>query len=166
MEGGHQLTAGRSNQTQLRHVTAGFLADLADWELFLTLTFSADVSLDRGYGAFKDYLQGIATERECQHYHLVWAGGRQRCGRLHFHAMVARLDQERFKLSQSEFKQLWRWGDCRVEAVRDQMAAAQYLLKHDFWHVVMVCDRTRPCRRKHGCRYGPTWPSPREVATA
>jgi len=155
----------RPNHGGLRRHTAEFIRELADWRLFITLTFDRDVPAGAAHEAVKAFLREIATRYERRHFRVAWGCEWQLGGRPHYHVLAAPIDGGDFVTERLVLERLWTWGDCRVEHVRDGAAVAGYLAKHAHSDAVVVCDRSRPCRRKHGCRHGGPWPAVGEYIT-
>jgi hypothetical protein len=163
---GRRTRLGRPTGSGLCRQAAEFVGDLADWQLFITLTFAWDASPDAAHAALKAFLRLIAAEHERRHLVVSWGGGRQFKGRLHYHILAVPYEGGDFRTDPRVLERLWHDGDCRVEPVRDREKASEYLVAHEFWNVAVVCDRTMPCRRKHGCRFDRPWPSAGENVTA
>lgn len=156
---------GRVSGDGLREQRVAFIHDLADWKLFITLTFSWDVSHHGAHDAVKAFLREIAAKHEHRHLIVAWGGGRQFKERLHYHILAAPFDGGDFRSDPRVLERLWLAGDGEVKPVRDRMGSAVYLFEQEFWNVAVVCDRTKPCQRKHGCRLGSRYPSMEESFT-
>ena len=139
------------NDCGLRQHTVKFIRELADWRLFVTLTFNRDVVPKAAHDAVRVYLQGIARECERRHFRVAWGCGRQLSGRLHYHVLAVRLDGAEFTTGAREFRRRWLHGDCQVEPVRVRKKATKYAVEHEGWSTVVVCDRAHPCRRRGSC---------------
>ena len=155
--------SGHDPRGALHRGSVEFVRDLADWAWFATLTFDRDIPPQAAHAAVKRYLNQLARDCEHRHVRVALGCGLQTGGRIHYHLLLAPLDGGDFSTSTHAAERLWRLGNAQVEPVRDQGGAADYLVGHGSWITAVACDRSRPCRRKRGCRYDAPWPSLGEV---
>lgn len=155
----------RPYRDELRRRTVEFISGLADWRLAFSLTFAFDAPPKVAHREVKKYLREIARDHEHRHVQIALACGWQTGGRLHYHLLGAPLEGGDFSTNAHVIEGLWRHGNALVEPVRDREDAVGYLVKHKHWISVVACDKQRPCRRKHGCRFDGRWPSLGEVLT-
>lgn len=142
--------------------TRNFLANKAPWERFVTLTFAHPVAAVRAHGYFRDWARFLAQNVYRSHLTIAWAHGLQARRVIHFHALVAQLDQEAHveavQLADAWHKapgpdaallaDAWHEGpDVDVQEVHNADGAAAYLTRHPSWDLNVACDRGPKCRR-------------------
>ncbi len=149
----------RTKDLELK-AAAALIIEKADWEIFATLTHRHDISAVSSFENFTRFCSGVARTVVRGHVWVAWTMARQRLGRIHYHALLARYHQNTEPLDTRAIGNLWYYGERpKIETV-GSYGAALYLAKHQTWDLNVACDRPRPCRRKHGCRLAPgPWPT-------
>jgi hypothetical protein len=154
-------TIGLSGVEKLRQASGAFIADLAAWTHFGTLTFDLPVSDLVAARVLRDWARAIAREVHV-HVWIAWGTERQRRGVLHFHNLFA-IPSDGRALTVRAADRLWKHchrhaGFTRIEPYEPGRGAAWYLSKGGDWDANVACPRPRRCKRTG--RYCVEAPSP------
>ena len=134
----------------VRRATGEWVANLATWTWWVTLTFETPVSADYAERSLRQWGQGIARHVARAHvpigYTREWAGGSW-----HLHALLAIPDDAAVnpRLLDERWKQLNRaTGFTDIDRVNGSLpGAAYYLVKTNGWDFNVACHRPPRCRR-------------------
>lgn len=142
----------------VRQAAAEFIDGLAEWDWWITLTFSRWSPSERRAHALRDrWLRCIARQVVRDHLMVAWAGEAAALRVPHFH-MVLSLPWDSEVFDPDLGRRLWRCmatdaGHTRIARFERPRAGARYMVeKHLLWDVRVVCPRLVTCRRRHGCR--------------
>lgn len=152
----------------LRQAAGDWIASMADWRWYATLTFDRFVSRAHALGTLKKWSRWVAREHVGAHVRLAFAMETTNgAGIWHFHLLLDALDE---RLTDVPSRVLnprvaeWQWmhssyagGFTRFELYQPSGGAAYYLTKTASYDVGIVCPRFEArCRREGGCRVGPS----------
>ena len=145
-----------------REATGDWLWSAFTWDVFITLTFSADaVSLRLAARRFKSFARRLAAKRLRRHVRIAWFVDLQRRGVPHFHVLLGALDEDPRRVELADMDGLWRWGDALARPYDGRGAAFYGLRGHRHWDINVACPRPAACRRPKGCLFAPgPWPTP------
>ena len=148
-----------------RGAVGNWAEELADWNLFVTLTFSGSISEKAGLRKFERLVRDLARDID-HHVHTVYSWGPQQREIIHLHALLGGGWGEPIFLRPADVKNRWRAGHSVVRVFERGIGGGQYILGHRRWEVNVACPRHRRCRRSGGCVEAPgPWPSPEELAS-
>jgi hypothetical protein len=142
---------------RVQRAAGEFIAALAPWTWWCSLTFRGALSRDEAQATFKAWLRVVAREAH-EHVWAAWAHGLQAEGRPHFHCLLA-IRSDAFDESSATLA-WWgvdpRAGGTEIRRYRDDGGAAWYQTDphHDEWDVLLACPRRPRCRRAAGCLMG------------
>lgn len=146
------LTPTEHETRTRRRATVAWIAGLAPWRWFCTLTFAGFPSDDAAHDAFRRWARDLACDRS--HVRIAWSYAPQYRGTLHYHALLAPDVQE---LVDPATVATWGAGRVDVQPVYNADGAARYVTEHAndldagdlrrAWDLNVACDRRRRCRR-------------------
>lgn len=145
----------------LRRATVDWIAGLAPWRWFCTLTFAGSPGDGAAHEAFRSWARYVARDVYRSHVRIAWSYAPQYRGTLHYHALLAPDVQELVDVA--TIAAAWPDGRVDVQPVHDAQGAARYLAAHAddrgelrrAWDVQVACDRRRRCQRRRGCVVAP-----------
>lgn len=148
----------------LRRATVDWIAGLAAWRWFVTLTFSGDPPDAAAHEAFRRWARYVAHDVYRSHVRIAWSCAPQCRGTLHYHALLAPV-AELAEVDVATIAAAWPGGRVDVQPVYDAQGAARYVTEHAndldagdlrrAWDLHVACDRRRRCRRRRGCVAAP-----------
>ena len=136
---------------------SSWIAALAPWSWFASLTFESEPRDAAAHRAFRSWARRVACDVYRSHLTIAWGHGPQARGVVHFHALVAPHEAEPVELHGADLAAAWSGGSgVDVQAVYSADGAAEYLAGHPSWNVNVACDRRSCCRRRRrGCILAP-----------
>ena len=150
---------------RLRKAAGDWLAGLAQWRWYCTLTFEDYVTQRQAMGALKRWARIVAQTQVRDHFMLAFALEKTTlAGVWHIHVLLdapeaTATDYRGFMpLVAAEVwkRRCFAGGFTRIESFQPDGRAPYYLTKTASYDCGVICPRRSRCRRSVGCRGGPS----------
>jgi hypothetical protein len=169
-----ECSGGVSDARLRRRIEGEWIAAMAEWTWWSSLTFQAPVGEARAKKILFGYLRALAqdlAQESGQHFRAAWCMEYQGRDVPHFHTLIdyptTEIDLGAARLygepEEREVSPAWlecRWlstdwaaGNVHVERYDPARGAAFYLVKGGRWDLHVACPRLPSCRRRLGCTF-------------